>query len=418
MDNTTSVLTDDAFLNLTTIGTPIPTEPSGAGPIVVGVLLLLVVIITLAGNILTICAFVSNILLRQKPSNLLLLSLSCSDLVVGATGLPMAAIHTGLGYWPLGKAGCITLAFCSVVGVSAGMYTVTAVSLDRYFLVSREYPAYLKLQSARNVKVTIAAAWTVAVLISSCEAIVWVTGDYTSVDYTKVCLSPVRSDPRFTHVIFVLLFVIPFLVILISTLRFSFLLRKRLRKQKQARRPSFDAVNNRLAPAKGAHKVSNSATSTFLTSEFPSEMETTEFSSGLGSQQQPPLSPNQNAEPRRPLKRKPLDASWRKKSFFGMGDGSLGGSFSRAKARRRYVKPAVRLAILLGVFALCTLPYPIFIVLSKGSDCDDCILRQVRNHLSNLLLSNSGLNPFLYAVMHRRIREFYKTKLTCKRRCC
>ncbi|XP_038067182.1 muscarinic acetylcholine receptor DM1-like [Patiria miniata] len=416
MENTTF---DDVVFNLST--TPSPIEPPVAGSILVGILLLLLVIVTLAGNIMTISAFISNVLLKQKPSNLLLLSLSCCDLVVGATGLPVAAIHTGLGYWPLGKAACVTFAFFSVVGVSAGMYTVTAVSLDRYFLVSREYPAYLKLQSSRNVKLTIAAAWTVALLIGSCEAILWLVGDYSSVDYSRECLSPVRSDPRFILVIFILLFVIPFFVILVSTLRFSMLLRRRLRKRKGPRRRSVDVVNNRLVHPKDADKDPPTvASSTLMSSESPSEMETTEFSSTPNSHQQPPLSPGGAVEPRRPLKRKTMDASWRKKSFFGLGDGSLGGagSFSRAKVRRRYVKPAVRLAILLGAFALCTLPYPIFIVLSKGSDCDDCISRQVRNHLSNLLLSNSGLNPFLYAVMHRKIREYFKMKLTCNRKCC
>ena len=399
---------DYAVPNLTT---PRPIEPPSAESVFVGLLLLLLVIITVVGNVLTISAFVSNVLLRQKPSNLLLLSLSCCDLIVGATGLPVAAIHTGLGYWPLGKVMCVITAFFSVIGVSAGMYTVTAISLDRYFLVSRDYPAYLKLQSSRNVKLTIGASWTIAILISSVEVILWLSRDYSTVDYSRECLSPVRSDPRFVIVIFLLLFVIPFLVMLISTLRFSVLLRRRLRKPKHTRKPSVDSINNRIV-----HKVTPSTMSTTLSSDNPSELETTEFSSASTSPH-----PASNMKPHRPLKRKTLEASGRKKSFFGFGDASchsIAGGSSRHKQRSRYVKPAVRLAILLGAFALCTLPYPIFIVLSPGSDCEDCPAREVRNHLSNLLMSNSGLNPFLYAVMHRKIWQFYKTRLTapCHRR--
>ncbi len=318
MDNLTN---NDTFSDL---ATPSPEETARAGSVFIGLVLLVLVVITLVGNILTISAFVSNVLLRQKPSNLLLLSLSCCDLMVGATGLPVAAIHTGLGYWPLGKAMCVINAYFSVIGVSAGMYTITAVSLDRYFLVSREYPAYLKLQSSRNVKLTIAAAWVIAILISSCELLLWLTGDYSDVDYSKECLSPVRSDPRFVIVIFLLLFVIPFLVMLISTLRFSMLLRRRLHKPKRTSHPSVDSVNNKLV-----HKVGSPrpVTSVTLSSDnSPSAVEATEFSSVSVSLQPAANNPDgQTVQPVRPIKRKTLAESGRKKSFFGFGDAARAG---------------------------------------------------------------------------------------------
>ncbi|XP_071784329.1 alpha-2A adrenergic receptor-like [Asterias amurensis] len=411
MDNFTN---NGTFPDLTT---PTPDETVRSGSIFFGLVLLVLVVITIAGNILTISAFVSNVLLRQKPSNLLLLSLSFSDLMVGATGLPVAAIHTGLGYWPLGRAMCVINAYFSVIGVSAGMYTITAVSLDRYFLVSREYPAYLKLQSSRNVKLTIAAAWIIATLISSVEVVLWLAGDYSSVDYSHECLSPVRSDPRFVIVIFFLLFVVPFLVMLLSTLRFSILLRRRLRKPTRTHHPSVDSVNNKLVRKVALDGSPRPVTSVTVSSDNNlSGVESTELSSVPASTN----TDGETAQPARPIKRKSLGGAGRKKSFFGFGDAArrVGTSGStRDNLRNRYRKPAVRLAILLGVFALCTLPYPIFIVLSPGSGCEDCPARLVRNHLSNLLLSNSGLNPFLYAIMHRKIWQFYKNKLTapCKR---
>ena len=406
----------------------------GAVSIFTGVLLVLLSIVTVAGNIGTIWAFRSNILLRQKPSNLLILSLSCCDLAVGASGLPVAAVHTGLGYWPLGKPVCIISAFFSVIGVSAAMYTVTAISIDRWLLVSREYPSYLRIQSSRNVKLQIAGAWIAAILISSCETILWVVQSFSNesmaegtIDYSLQCISPVRSDPIFTLVIFALLFAIPFLVMVISTMRFVVLLRRRLRKSRKRRNMSIVSSINVVANIKREPSATSSVDNSVYDNKAfddPSKKPTTSEKPKESSQvsvtfdKKTQSTDTTTAVTRKPVKHQSLGQTGRGKSFFGLGsDASLGASTTKGrraiKMKNRYMKPAIRLAILLGVFALCTLPYPIFIILA------DETLEGPRNHLSNLLLSNSGLNPFLYAIMHRKIRLFYINKLTlpcCRKR--
>ncbi|XP_038069313.1 alpha-2A adrenergic receptor-like [Patiria miniata] len=392
--------------------------------IFLGVLLAILSVVTLAGNIGTIWAFQSNILLRQKPSNLLILSLSCCDLVVGATGLPVASIHTGLGYWPLGKPVCIIAAFCSVIGVSAAMYTVMAIALDRWLLVSSEYSTYLRIQSSRNVKLQIAGAWGAAILISSIETILWISGvNDDAIEYTTECRSPVRKDPLFVFIIFVLLFAVPFSVMVLSTGRFVFLLRRRLRRQR-ARAPSAsvkshhdridkaDELSSTVSEQSGHHNKVLSVNGKDVDGSgkpaSPASLRAVVFdttSTADSSSDTPANKPGRPAAKKHPS----LAQTGRNKSFFGLGlDASRGASRRNRQAQKmknRYIKPAVRLAILLGVYALCTLPYPFFLILADKS------LVEARNHLSNLLLSNSGLNPFLYAIMHRKIRLFYVSKL-------
>ncbi|XP_022081619.1 beta-3 adrenergic receptor-like [Acanthaster planci] len=410
--------------------TPDVAAPITGVSVFLGVLLAILSVVTLAGNIGTIWAFRSNVLLRQKPSNLLILSLSCCDLVVGATGLPTASIHTGLGHWPLGKPVCIIMAFFSVVGVSAAMYTVMAISLDRWLLVSRDYSAYLRFQSSRNVKLQIGAAWAAAIVISGCETILWIAGvneEGDSIQYTKECRSPVRRNSLFVLIIFTLLFAIPFLVMVLSTGRFAFLLRQRLRRQR-SRAPSTASAKSPNTPIDKAElsstvseqagnqnkivAVNGRAVDESVKTASSSSTKAVAFDSASNADSSSDVMPNKS---RRPVTKHPsLGQVGRNKSFFGFGlDVSRGESQRNRRAQKmknRYIKPAVRLAILLGVYALCTLPYPFFLILADKS------MVEARNHLSNLLLANSGLNPFLYAIMHRKIRHFYARKLTpCKK---
>ena len=388
-----------------------PGETSSEASVFLGILLFLLSIISILGNICTILAFKSNHRLRHKHSNLLILSLSCLDLVIGATGLPSAAVYTGLGIWPLGRYVCVMNALFSVMGVSGGMYTVTAINIDRYLLVSREYPSYLRIQSSRNLKLQIAGAWLLAILIGLSETIIWVAGGTSDaerlIDYTNECRSPVRTDKLFVYATFVLVFALPFLIMIISNLRFVVLLRRRLRKPN---RPTP------IAPNKGAKspRQKTVASNTAPQKEIPADPEEKE-----------PMVPDRESEELNSPATTSGTNSSRGNTFVPLTSsvgkhvtsGPLKTKNSSKKMKNRYIKPAIRLAILMSVFAFCSLPYPIFVLIAD-TKCSHCAVVVARNHLSNLLLSNSALNPFVYAIMHRQIRQFYVNKFNsvfCRR---
>ncbi|XP_071784338.1 uncharacterized protein [Asterias amurensis] len=424
--------------------TVVPDVESHGASVFLGVLLVILSAISILGNIATIWAFKSNHKLRHNQSNLLILGLSCFDLVIGATGLPAAAIYTGFGTWPLGRDVCVINALFSVVGVSGAMYTVTAINIDRYLLVSRDYSAYLRIQSSRNLKLQIAGFWLLAWLISLSETIIWTAGGVAEVekliDFTKECRSPVRTDPQFAIATSVILFAIPFCIMIVSNLRFVVLFRRRLRRRYT---PSMTSSNGRKedppgTKTSGQKEKDNQANPEELqamTSNKPHEDEDGPHSNEDG--------PHPNEDGPRPTEDgpHPVEDGPRPKEdgphpnedgLHTKEDGThpdasspapliskpnanqshhpdLRKKSSSAKMKNRYIKPAVRLAILMSVFGFCSLPYPIFVLIAD-TKCSDCAVLVARNHLSNLLLANSALNPFVYAVMHRKIRQFYSQK--------
>ncbi|XP_022081607.1 D(2) dopamine receptor-like [Acanthaster planci] len=385
---------DSGYISAT-IFSPGVDKPEGI-TVFLGVLLFVLSAVTIIGNVATILAFRKSRELRRRTSNLLIFSLSCSDLLIGATGLPFAATTCSLGDWPLGKPVCIIGAFFSVVGVCGGMYTVTAINIDRWLLVSREYTTYLRIQSPRNIKLQIAAAWTLAFLISSCESLIWVSGGArkveASIDFTMECRSPVRTDLRFAFVIGVLLFLIPFAIMLLCSLRFVVLLRRRLRK------PSPKISSSSIASSPSTdEKGDGSRKETPPASPVESQPQPT------GSDVTSTVATASDSSYSRPNTSLP---SAGKRSSVHVREHPRTKTHAR-KMKNRYMKPAIRLAILMSVFMLCSLPYPFFVIIADTT-CEDCdSLRVARNHLSNLLLANSALNPFLYAIMHRKIRQFH-----------
>ena len=108
------------------------------------VLFCLLVLVTFVGNLATIVAFVKVRPLHEKPSDLFILALSCADFGVGIELLlvfPVAAI----GYWPWGEVCCKMYSFLGNTCVFSGVIIIAFISCDRYLLISREYPKYIKL---------------------------------------------------------------------------------------------------------------------------------------------------------------------------------------------------------------------------------------------------------------------------------
>ena len=81
-------------------------------------------ILTIVGNLGTIYAFRKLPELWDKPSDMLILSLSCADLMTGLIVLPLfTPMLATPGYWPFGETTCRVLASCSEVLSISSVYT-------------------------------------------------------------------------------------------------------------------------------------------------------------------------------------------------------------------------------------------------------------------------------------------------------
>ena len=105
-------------------------------------------LLTIFANLGTILAFWQDQTLRDKPSDLLILSLSFVDFLQGLIVMPMIIVAS---YLVLGEVGCQMSFLLGDIGIANSLLHLLAISVDRLLLISMEYPRYLKFQCVLNL---------------------------------------------------------------------------------------------------------------------------------------------------------------------------------------------------------------------------------------------------------------------------
>ena len=90
----------------------------------------LIVIGTIVGNIL-VCTAVAIVRRLRTPSNLLIVSLAVSDLLVAVLVMPLAAAYETTGSWEHGQPVCDMWTSLDVMLCTASILNLCAISIDR-----------------------------------------------------------------------------------------------------------------------------------------------------------------------------------------------------------------------------------------------------------------------------------------------
>ena len=318
--------------------------------------------ITSIANFATIVAFFREPSLRERPSELLILSLACADFGTGFLALPLYAPAFILpDNWPLGEIGCrIQVVFFDLT-VHASLLTLLSISVDRFLLVFLEYPKYLKVQTYRTIRVIITICWAIAVLTAILEMSMWniaKTLDLTAsqIDHSKHCLSPPRRMRAYSLPLFIVFYFIPISLMITLSVAFLYLLHRRL-------------VKHKTTVVSSSQKKEDSGIKLQSTSSTPNQ--------------------NQSNTTRSKC---PTDRT-------------------KNQVRSRYTRPAITLFALLTGMAICMLPYCMYVMINDVV-CQTCTY-DVNVFVKLLLLQfcNAFLDPFLYALTQRKIRKYYKNCL-------
>ena len=92
---------------------------------------------TIVGNVFVMVAISVERQLRLNVANYLIASLAVADLLVAALVMPLAAVNDVTRGWPLGRPLCDAWVSFDVLCCTASILHLVAISLDRYWAVTR-----------------------------------------------------------------------------------------------------------------------------------------------------------------------------------------------------------------------------------------------------------------------------------------
>ena len=130
----------------------------------IAVLCAFIVCGTIVGNVL-VCTAVAIVRKLRTPSNLLIVSLAVSDLLVAVLVMPPAVAYELLGRWPLGRPVCDAWTSLDVMLCTASILNLCTISVDRYLVITRPLQYAVKRTPGRMAAMVV-GVWTLSAVIS------------------------------------------------------------------------------------------------------------------------------------------------------------------------------------------------------------------------------------------------------------
>ncbi|NXD43576.1 DRD3 protein, partial [Copsychus sechellarum] len=390
------------------------------------------------GNVL-VCLAVLRERTLQTTTNYLVVSLAVADLLVAILVMPwMVYLEVTGGVWTFSRICCDIFVTMDVMMCTASILNLCAISIDRYTAVVKpvQYQYRTGQSSCRRVSLMIVIVWMLAFAVS-CPLLFGfnTTGD------PSVCSI---SNPSFVIYSSVVSFYLPFMVTLLLYVRIYLVLRQRQKKRTLTRQGSQSTSTKPCH----AHQVQKLQLNPFQTSRkriFPVYLCPLEVASTFSSCLSLKCTAQEMSTKRRLLA---VFSLQRYRSF--CHEGSLTKApgttqNSRWEERRRSVKPAVEvqrlsngrtisslrlaqqqprliqlrerkatqmLAIVLGAFIVCWLPF--FLIHILNAHCPSCHVPPGLYSASTWLgYVNSALNPIIYTTFNTDFRKAFLKILCC-----
>ncbi|KAM5194263.1 alpha-1D adrenergic receptor [Mantella aurantiaca] len=318
----------------------------------VGIVLAVFILFAIVGNIMVILSVACNRQL-QTVTNYFIINLAIADLLISTTVLPFSATLEVLGTWVFGRIFCDIWAAVDVLCCTASILSLCIISIDRYVGVkhSLKYPT---IMTEKKAVVIIIVLWVSSMVISIGPLLGW--KEPPPADDSQCSIT---EEPGYALFSSLFSFYLPLLVILIMYFK-VYIVARRTTKSLEA----------------GVKKERNKSMEVVLRIHCRS----------LGD-------PNANSRNKGHTFRSSLSVRLIK--------------FSREK------KAAKTLAIVVGVFILCWLPF--FIVLPLGSffpflKPSDGVFKVI----FWLGYFNSCVNPIIYPCSSKEFKRAFIRLLRCR----
>ncbi|KAG7268995.1 hypothetical protein CRUP_033487 [Coryphaenoides rupestris] len=126
------------------------------------VLLFSVALLTVLLNLLVIIS-ISHFRQLHTPTNLVLLSMACSDLLIGLIVMPLEAVYSITYCWFLGQLVCTAFFSLTFMLTSASVSSILLISVDRYMAICQPLH-YSSTVTVGRVQLAVCLCWACSVL--------------------------------------------------------------------------------------------------------------------------------------------------------------------------------------------------------------------------------------------------------------
>lgn len=173
--------------------------------------------ITIIGNILQFLA-VSLEPSLQTASNLFILSLGCSDFVVGVWTLPIVSYTVYRGQWEFSANVCQFAAFLDSMVITVSMWTLGLTALDRCLLVSTQFN-HKRFMTKQRASCIIGGIWFFSAVCAAFPLVGW--SEYGFSSFSMSCamkfIRGFNNFDKYYFLFYVLMsFPTPMVIIIIS----------------------------------------------------------------------------------------------------------------------------------------------------------------------------------------------------------
>nr|XP_033773265.1 D(2) dopamine receptor isoform X2 [Geotrypetes seraphini] len=379
-------------------------------------LLTLLIFVIVFGNVL-VCMAVSREKALQTTTNYLIVSLAVADLLVATLVMPWVVYLEVVGEWRFSRIHCDIFVTLDVMMCTASILNLCAISIDRYTAVAMPMLYNTRYSSKRRVTVMISVVWVLSFAIS-CPLLFGLN----KTDINNECII---ANPAFVVYSSIVSFYAPFIVTLLVYVQIYIVLRKR-RKRVNTKRNSHGLEAEMKVSHKEAVNHPDEMEMEMMSSTTPPEKKKNKPASPNNHLAVPATSnqcnhANSSSPMDSPVKAEknghPKDNPKTAKVFEiqSMPNGKTRASIktmSKRKLSQQKEKKATQmLAIVLGVFIICWLPFFITHILNIHCDCN--IPPALYSAFTWLGYVNSAVNPIIYTTFNIEFRKAFIKILHC-----
>ncbi|XP_043936285.1 D(2) dopamine receptor A-like [Protopterus annectens] len=209
-------------------------------------LLTLLIFVIVFGNVL-VCMAVSREKALQTTTNYLIVSLAVADLLVATLVMPWVVYLEVVGEWRFSMIHCDIFVTLDVMMCTASILNLCAISIDRYTAVAMPMLYNTRYSSKRRVSVMIAVVWVLSFAVS-CPLLFGLNNTAT-----RTIVKCSIANPAFVLYSSIVSFYVPFIITLLVYVQIYVVLRRR-RKQVAIR------TNSRTMEVEAQGQIKNKCT--------------------------------------------------------------------------------------------------------------------------------------------------------------